>query len=140
MMREDKSNTKQNSSVGITDEKAAYDIQNVLRTRTEYGGESSIAHNCAPEELKKTCTAEKDRALWRSPLVKWVPKAVRPQGKCSYLSGKRTEPSSLRIEAQPGMRRTPAAENESAPNFAGRAFGGFCPLLFCIGGKREWSR
>ena len=28
---------KENSSVGITDEKAAYDIQNVLRTRTEYG-------------------------------------------------------------------------------------------------------
>ncbi len=26
----------------------------------------------------------------------------------------------------------PAAENESAPNFADRAFGGFCPLLFCV--------
>ena len=28
---------KQNTSVGITDEKAAYDIQKVLRTMTEYG-------------------------------------------------------------------------------------------------------
>ena len=74
---------------------------------------------------ERPCTLEK-------PACKVGAEGVRPQGKRLYLSGKRTEPSSLRNGAQPEMRRTPAAENESAPNFAGRAFGGFCPLLFCV--------
>ena len=62
-----------------------------------------------------------------------VPKVQDGSGDASAnLSGKRTEPSSLRNGVQPGMRRASAAENESVPNFADRAFGGFCPLLFCV--------
>ena len=89
------------------------------------------AQLCAAGELKRR-VRQRERSAHSGETRAAGAEGVRPQGKRLYLSGKRTEPSSLRNGAQPGMRRAPAAENESVPNFADRAFGGFCPLLFCV--------